>query len=72
MNQLQDQICELQDEHVAEKRMRSMAKDECNKISTSLDTYNTKKTEEVTKIQTKVQTTKKDCAERMDRVSEYN
>ncbi len=49
-----------------------MAKDECNKISTSLDTYNTKKTEEVTKIQTKVQTTKKDCAERMDRVSEYN
>ena len=69
INQLQDQICELQDEHAAEKGMRSMAKDECTRITASVDVYNNRQTEEVNKMQIKAYTMKQHCADLTKKVS---
>ena len=46
-----------------------MAKEECTKISTSLDTYTVKRSEEVIKMQNKAQVTKKNCIELTEKVS---
>jgi len=71
VNQLQDKICDLEDELAAERSMKGTAKEECTKISAHLDTYTIKQSEEVSKRQTKAQATKKQYVELTKSVSQY-